>query len=582
MILKKPYGFIIKHFKLINIILLIPTVFVTLSFSDISKFLNHFVSNKYTTFEVGIAGKYINLWLLITLVFLILFNIVLYDLMRKKKKSTRLYEFSIIFYFVLFILSLLLYNLLTNVELGRLSTTAIGIYRDILMFIPLIGYFLIIATLFKGIGFNIKTLKFDKTIDLQLTDEDTEEFEIAGRADQADFKKIGIHIFRELKYYIIENKFVVICITILALLIITSNIYINIGFYNKKYASNENLALNNMIFSVKDSYITNVDQGGNQIAHKKYYLVVKLGIENINDTATSIQLKDFRIDVNKKHLYPALDQGNKFLDIANNYEGKSIPPKIMPALDNPKYICEEGYTIIGNMCSNKKDKVEPELEHQYYCPDGYELKSETCELPEANSDYVIVYEIKKEEIKRTYVMKILNKTTNDIGELNPSYKMIKFKPKNLLNKVDLGTIELGEEMNLKDTLLGETKVKVNKVNILTSYNYEYTYCITKKDCEIKHDVVTAKSGKLLVVVDDVIKYDKDSAFYKYTNHEFYKYFGKITYKYKDEEYTDLMKDITPKKLKNKRVYEISSIAKFATNKKLIITIRNKYYSINFE
>lgn len=582
MILKKPYGFIIKHFKIINLLLLLPIYYVTMCFADISTFLKHFVNNKYSTFETGIAGKYITVWLLASLVFLILFNLLLYGLMKKKKKSTSIYVFSIIYYFILFILSLMLYNQLTSIEIGRISTTIVGIYKDIVTFIPFGGYFLIISTLFNGIGFNIKTLRFDQSIDLQLTEEDTEEFEIAGREDQASLKKIAIHTYRELKYYIIENKFIVSCIGILFLLIISSNIYINIGFYNKKYVSNENLALNNMLFSVKDSYITNVDQGGNIIVENKYFLVVKLGIENISYEGLSIKLKDFRIDINDKRLYPTIDQGNKFLDIAKNYDGKEIPPKRIDALDNPKYTCKKGYAVVGNKCYNRKEYIDPEVEHNYYCPDGYELKSETCEIPSENSEYVIAYEISKEQIQKAYTMKILNKATNDIGELNPSYKMIKFKPKNLLNKEDMGTIELTKEINLKETLLGETKIAINNINLGTSYTYEYTTCSTPNSCEIKKDVITSKIGKLLVIIDDNITYDKNSSFYKNTNQEFYKYFGKISYKYNDKEYTELLTDITPAKLKNKRIYEISSIAKFASNKKLIVTIRNKYFTINFE
>ena len=87
MILKKPYGFIIKHFKIINFLLLIPTFYITMCISDIANFLKRFVDNKYTTFETGIAGKYITLWLLISLVFLILFNLLLLGLMKKKKKT---------------------------------------------------------------------------------------------------------------------------------------------------------------------------------------------------------------------------------------------------------------------------------------------------------------------------------------------------------------------------------------------------------------------------------------------------------------------------------------------------------------
>ena len=149
MILKKPYGFIIKHFKLINLLLLIPTFYVTLCFSDISKFLRKYVNNKYSTFETGIPGKYITLWLLISLVFLILFNIMLYSLMKKKNKSTKLYTFSIIYYFILFVLSLLLYNAFTSIEIGTISTTTVGIYKDIMGFVPFIGYFLIVITLLE-------------------------------------------------------------------------------------------------------------------------------------------------------------------------------------------------------------------------------------------------------------------------------------------------------------------------------------------------------------------------------------------------------------------------------------------------
>ena len=582
MILKKPYGFIIKHFRLINLILLIPTLYVTICFSDIAKFLRQLVNNRYSTFETGISGKYITIWLLASLVFLILFNLLLYGLMKKKKKSTKIYTFSIIYYFVLFLLSLLLYNQLTTIELGKIDTTIIGIYKDVCNFIPFAGYFLIISTFFNSVGFNIKTLKFDQSIDLQLTEEDTEEFELAGRENQADIKKITIHTIRELRYYIVENRFIVTCIVVLILFVIASNIYINIGFYNKKYVTNENLALNNMIFSIKESYITNVDQGGNTIADNKYFLVVKLGIENSGWKDTAISQKDLRIDVKENRLYPTLDLGDKFLDISKNYDGKSIPPKIIQALDNPKYNCPEGYVIIGNKCSNKKDHKDPEIEHNYYCPKGYELKSENCEIPPENTEYQIVYIINKDQIQSSYTMKILNRTKNDIGELNPSYKMITFKPKNLLNIEDMGIIKLGDEMNLKETSLGETKIRIDNINLSTSYYYNYEYCTNSKSCEIKKDVITASIGKVLVIIDDSITYDEKSSFYLNTSHEFYKYFGKINYKYNEKEYSELLKDVTPSKLKNKRIYEISSTINYATNKELVITIRNKSFKIAFE
>ena len=237
--------------------------------------------------------------------------------MRKKKKDTRFYTFSIIYYFILFIFSLLTYNQFTSIELGRINTTMIGMYKDIIMVLPLIGIYTLVVTLFKGLGFNIKTLRFDQGTDLTLTDEDNEEIEIGGKNDRADLKKLFIHFIRETKYYIIENKFIVTCLLVLFLLILSSNIYINIGVYNKKYTSNENFVLNNMILSVKNSYITNTDQGGNKILENKYFLVVKLSIENNSYEPIKIDNKNFRIDINGEYIYPVLDQGTNFLDIGN-------------------------------------------------------------------------------------------------------------------------------------------------------------------------------------------------------------------------------------------------------------------------
>ena len=49
MILKKPYGFLIKHFKIINLILLVPILYIILKFGDIAGFFRDYVAAKYNT-----------------------------------------------------------------------------------------------------------------------------------------------------------------------------------------------------------------------------------------------------------------------------------------------------------------------------------------------------------------------------------------------------------------------------------------------------------------------------------------------------------------------------------------------------
>ena len=46
MILRKPYGFLIKHYKIINFILLIPMFYIALKFGDIASFFRDYISAK--------------------------------------------------------------------------------------------------------------------------------------------------------------------------------------------------------------------------------------------------------------------------------------------------------------------------------------------------------------------------------------------------------------------------------------------------------------------------------------------------------------------------------------------------------
>ena len=59
-VLKKPYAFLIKHFKLIHLLLCIPLVYLIIRTGAIATFLNSYVSANYFTTETNLAGTYIN------------------------------------------------------------------------------------------------------------------------------------------------------------------------------------------------------------------------------------------------------------------------------------------------------------------------------------------------------------------------------------------------------------------------------------------------------------------------------------------------------------------------------------------
>ena len=582
MILKKPFGFLIKHFKIINIILLVPILYVLFCFNDISTFYTSYVNHNYITNETGIAGNYITVWLLVVLALLIVANLFIFALMKEKNKPRKLYILSIVYYFILFMLALLVYNNLVSIETGTSSQSVSKLFKDLSFFISLPNYLITALTLFKGIGFNIKTLKFDQDLELQITDEDEEEIEIGGNSDSGGYKKTLVHTVRELKYYVLENKFIMTCLLILLLFILSSRIYLHFGVYNKKYQLNQNMALNNIILSIKDSYLTNTDQGGNIISKDKYFIAIKVKMENKTNEKVSFSSNNFRIRVNGKNIYPNYDRSIRFLDIGKAYLGTNIPNKYIDATDNPIYTCEKGYTLKNDRCYKRGEStMETTIEHHYTCPNDYEtVNVNQCELKEENSEYVIVYEIDESLIKSTYEMKILSELKNDIGELNPSYKIIKFKPKKIIKEEDLGTAKLKEEISLKDSFLQDTKITINDVKVQNTFPYSVEYCESKDLCYSKSDVIKAKYGTRLLIIDNNIEYDENTSYYKNSKKKFFQDFGLLSYKIDDQKITSRLEDVTPKGVKDQSIYQVSAL--IDRGEDVILYLKNRNKSIKIE
>ena len=511
---------------------------------------------------------------------MILVNIILYLLMKRKQKNTLYYTLNIVYYFILFLFMFIAYNHMTSIELGQINTTSATLMKEIMLFVPMPSYIIIVATLFKGSGFNIKTLKFDQDIDLQVTDEDNEEIEIGGNADNISFKSNFVHMIRELKYYVLENKFIFICLLILLLLVISSNIYINIEIYNKKYTINNKVALNNIILTVEDSYITNTDQGGNILAKDKYYLALKVRIENISRENITLDKKDLLIKGgDNNNLYPSYDRSSKFLDIGNRYLGNPLTPRRVDPTNKPTIECPVGYRLKNTSCIRGEDVQEGTVKNNYSCPEGYTLKEENdssyCEEDENRKIYSLIYELNKNDIKKSYELKILNSMTNKIGDLSPSFILIKFKPKNVLNKETLGEYRYGQEIDLSDTTLGKTKLTINKVNFYNNYEYKYEFCKTKNNCETVNDVINNKNGRIIVEFEDSIIYDENSQYYINSKRLFYEDYATLKYKIGDKEMSSKLKDITPINIKNKKIYETSSLVTEGTNFYIQLLIRNK-------
>ena len=93
MVFKKPYAFLIKHFKAVHLVLALLTIYILQATYNIYAFLNDYVKNKYTINSyTGFSSEYVPfiLFFAVTLVVIILFLMVLLFQNKKKKSNLKL------------------------------------------------------------------------------------------------------------------------------------------------------------------------------------------------------------------------------------------------------------------------------------------------------------------------------------------------------------------------------------------------------------------------------------------------------------------------------------------------------------
>ena len=255
MILRRPYAFLIKHFRLIHLILFILFAYITLKANNILSFFKEYI-NVNGNIEV-IASNYINSLIFISIILIIALSVTIYFLMRYKNKPRTLYIISILISILSVIAFIYLYSNIKVLETTAMSGKAIRILRDISGF-NFWGLLIIsIPILIRGLGFDIKKFNFTKDIaDLKLEEKDREEVEVNVDLSANNIQRTGRKIGRELKYYYIENKlFINIILGIVAIILI-------IMFPFNKFVINRNLnekeTLNTSYFNlqVQDSYIS--------------------------------------------------------------------------------------------------------------------------------------------------------------------------------------------------------------------------------------------------------------------------------------------------------------------------------------
>ena len=331
MILKKPYAFLIKHFKIIHLLLCIPLVYLIIRTGMITSFLRTYVSANYYTSEVNIAGSYINLFMYFAIIVILVLAFSIYFLMKQKEKDTKYYIFLIAYYLFLLIIITIAHGILSSIETTSLSAQTIRLYRDLAYVCYIPEFFFTIYTLLRGIGFDIKKFDFGTDVkELEITDVDSEEFELTFGKDSYKYKRKIRRFIREFKYYVLENKVTFTILSSICVIILGVLVYLNFGVYHKSYREKQKISHNGLIVTVEDSILTNLDSGGKNI-DGKYYLATSFKVVNNTSKKLSLDYENFKLEVSKRMLSPTLDRSSYFPTLGSAYTRDTV---IMPNSTN--------------------------------------------------------------------------------------------------------------------------------------------------------------------------------------------------------------------------------------------------------
>lgn len=527
-ILKKPYAFLIKNFRIIHMILTVLIGYLLFKSYGLYSFFSRYVENVYQTLGDAIPINNITIFMFLVSVIIVVFSLAMFMLMRKKEKPKNLYIGLSVYYILYFIGLILYFVLFKSMETSQLTVRNAMIIRDVTFIIMLPQGLLLILAMIRAVGFDIKKFNFSKDLkELDIAEEDNEEFEfVVGVDSYKYFRALRRHV-REFKYYVLENKFMFTILASLTCAVLIILTLLNFTVYNRTYGKNQRVQANNLTLQINNSYLTNLSQAGTEITQGKYFLVVNITFTNSSGQSTVLDMQNYELETKSENkVYPTLSRNSYFADFGPGYA---------------------------------KEKI----------------------LNGATVNYILVYELDKKDVAKTYTLRVIDSIEYKAGTMHSKSKKFSLKPTTFTKLETVGNYNVGDQVNMYDSILNNTSLTVSGFEFRNKFTYQYEACI-RTNCSEKTDVVTADpaKAKTLLILNGNLKLDKTSTFVENSKSHmsFFDAFVQIRY---DDKIAPVL-DVTPASITDKYILSVDEKAMSASSLDLVITVRNKRYVLKLK
>ena len=280
MVLRKPYAFLIKHFRFIHLIITTLLGYVAFKNREVYKYINEVIKNTSLRYD---ALDYIA-YRVFFYIAIILFCLAIYYLLKYKNKPRSIYMITIFGYIFVFGFMVVLYSYMNNFHNIAIDQKTIRLYRDILNITLWFQYYIIVIMTIRTLGFDIKRFDFRRDVqELNMDAADGEEIEIDTQIDTTNAKMIVRKQLREFGYFFKEYKLYIITILIIIIAIVGYNVYNYMSDLYTVYNEGDYIGgLYNI--AVKDSYYYTKNNNNNVVVNfdiSKYGVTDKFTVSNL-------------------------------------------------------------------------------------------------------------------------------------------------------------------------------------------------------------------------------------------------------------------------------------------------------------
>lgn len=514
MVLRKPYAFLIRNFKKINVLLLALVIFI--AYKDISMygFLRDYANTAIYNSALDSIANYSNIWGFLALFLIIFISSALAYLLKYKSKPYAFYIYvagSNLLTLIVFLY--MRYYFSSGVYSGySMEASRNLMYVTLVTVLPYIVSVLLL--LVRSIGLDLKKFGFNEDKEFLETDEaDREEVEVEVAFDKDIFLRQFRNKFRLFKYFFLEHKFSLSAITAVVILVLIFFVYNYVYVYHKVYGMNETFKSNNYRLTVENTYLTDKDYAGNVISNEdKYYVILDFKVENLLNQVRDFDMTKFHLFVDNDFYEPDLRFNNYFNDIGRTYEGKSIARK-------------------------------------------------------ATENYLLVYEINKPSDKSNFLLTYQDLMTKDAKTIK-----VKIKVRDLSKFVDKDIKNLTETLEIPINLDEKKNFSLSDFLVADSVTYTYEKCYVH-NCPIYQGTLVGKNGNVVLRLRGDFGNDSTEEFVK-----FLKKYGKIRYTVGGDEKEITPEFMIEKGYRGKMIYlSVPNEIKEATKMELRFTVRTYQY-----